>query len=110
VEKTTHRKFYMYSQNIFADEKKRKRLARHVAHTGDRRRAYIIFVGRIDGKKTLRRPRIKWDDNIKMNVQDLEWRRMGWNNLSHDRVRWRRLVNAVMDIRASYDMRNFLTR
>jgi hypothetical protein len=80
---------------------KRKRMSQHVAHTGDRRGAYNFSVRRIDGKRPLRRPRIKWEDNIKMNVQDLGRIGMGWNDLSHDRVRWRRLVNAVMNIRAS---------
>jgi hypothetical protein len=76
------------------------RMARHAVCMGDRRGAYSVLVGIPDGKRPLRRPRTKWKDNTKMNVQDLLRREIGWNDLSH-KVRWRKLVNAVMNFQAS---------
>ena len=56
-------------------------------YKGDRRGVYSVLAGRPDGKRPLRRPRTKWEENVKMSVQDLRRRGMGWNDLSHDRVR-----------------------
>ena len=45
------------------------------------------------------RPTCIWDDNIKMDLQDLGWGDMDWIDMAQDRDRWRALVNAVMNIR-----------
>jgi hypothetical protein len=50
------------------------RWARHVAHVGKRGGIYRVLVGKPDGKRPLRRPRCRWEDNIKMDLQELEWR------------------------------------
>jgi hypothetical protein len=42
---------------------------------------------------------IGWEDNIKMDLQEVEWGGMDWINLAQDRDRWRALVNAVMNLR-----------
>jgi len=62
---------------------------------------HSVLAGRPDGKRQFRRPRTKWEENTVMSVQDLGRRGMGWNGLSHDRVRWQRLVNVVINFRAS---------
>jgi hypothetical protein len=53
------------------------RWVRHVACMGDRRRAYRILVGRPEGRRSLGRPRCRWEDNIKMHLQEvghgLDW-------------------------------------
>jgi len=51
-------------------------------------------VGRPEGKTPPGRPRRTWEDNIKMNLQEVGWD-MNWVQLAQDRDRWRILVNAV---------------
>jgi hypothetical protein len=75
------------------------RWAGHVARTGDRRGAYRILLGRPEGKRPLGRPRCRWKDNIKMDLQEVRWEDMDWIALAQDRDRWRALVNAVMNLR-----------
>jgi hypothetical protein len=65
---------------------------------GDRRGAYRILVKRPEGRRPLGRHRPSWEDNIKMNLQEVEWS-MNWIELAQDRDRWRALVNAVMNVR-----------
>jgi len=48
---------------------RRMRWAGHVAHTGKRRGIYRVFVGKPEGKRPLARPRCRWEDNIKMDIQ-----------------------------------------
>jgi hypothetical protein len=71
-----------------------------VAGRGDKRRAYRVLVGRREGKRPLGRHRLKWEDNIKMDLQDVGWRGMNWIGLAQDRDKWRSLVNEVMNLRA----------
>jgi hypothetical protein len=70
----------------------------HVAHMGEKRCAYRILVGRPDGRRPLGRPRCRWEDNIKMDLQEVEWGGMDWIELAQDRDRWRALVNAVTNL------------
>jgi len=51
------------------------------------------------GKRPLGRPRRKWEDNIKMDLQEVRYRRMDWIERGQDKDRWRALVNAVMNLR-----------
>jgi hypothetical protein len=62
------------STNIIRVVKSRRmRLARHVACTGEKRGAYRILVERQEGRRPLGRPRHRWEDNIKMDLQDGGW-------------------------------------
>jgi hypothetical protein len=56
-------------------------------------------VGKPEGKRPLGRPRRRWEDNIKKDLQEVEFWGMDWIELAEDRDRWRALVNAVMNIR-----------
>jgi len=56
-------------------------------------------VRKPEGKRPLGRPKRRWEDNIKMDVQEMECGGMDWIDLAHDRDRWRALVNALMDLR-----------
>jgi hypothetical protein len=64
----------------------------------EKRGAYKILVGRPEGRRPLDRPRRRWENNMKMDLQDVE-RSMDWIELAQDRGRWRALVNAVMNCR-----------
>ena len=55
--------------------------------------------GKPEGKRLLGRPRRRWEDNIKMDIQEVGCGVMDWIELAQDRDRWRALVNAVMNIR-----------
>jgi len=54
-------------------------------------------VEKPEGKKPLERPRHKWEDNIKMDLQEVRYGGMDWIELAQDRDRWRALVNDVMN-------------
>jgi hypothetical protein len=56
--------------------------------------------GKLDGKRPLERSRHKWEDNIKMDLQDVGCGNMDWIELAQDRGRWWAFVNAVMNLRA----------
>jgi hypothetical protein len=60
--------------------------------------AYRILVGKTEGKRPLARRRIRWVDNIKMVLREMECGGMGWNDLSQNRFRWRALMNMVMNL------------
>ena len=57
--------------------------------------------GNLGGKRRLVRPRHKWKDNIKIDLQEVGWGGIGWIDLAQDMVRWRVLMNTV--IKALYD-------
>ena len=59
----------------------------------------IVLVAKPEGKRPLGRPRHRRDDNIKMDLQEVRWGRMDWNDLAQERDRWRTIVNAVINIR-----------
>ena len=55
-------------------------------------------MGKPEGKRPLGRPRHRWDDNIKMDLQDVGCGGMDWIELAQDRDRWWALVNVVMNL------------
>jgi hypothetical protein len=85
------------------------RWAGHVARMGEKRDAYRILVGRPEGRWPLGRPRRRWEDNIKMDLQEVGWGGTDWIELPQDGDRWRDLVNAVMNLRLPWNVGNFLT-
>jgi hypothetical protein len=64
-----------------------------------RRDACRTLVGRPEGERPLGRPRRKWEDNIKTDLQEVGWGIMDWIEPAQDRYRWRAPVNAVMNLR-----------
>ena len=80
---------------------RRMRWAGHVARMGEGRGVYRVLVGKPEGKRPLGRPRHRWDDNIKMDLQEVGCGGMDWIEMAQDRDRWRALVNAVMNLRVS---------
>jgi len=66
---------------------------------GERRGLYRVLVGKPEGKRPLGRPRHKWEDNIKMDLQEAGCGGMDWIELGKDRDSWRAVVNVVMNLR-----------
>jgi hypothetical protein len=76
------------SPNIVrAIKSRRMRLAGHVARTGEGRGVYNVLVGRPKGKRPLRRPRRRWENNIKMDLRDIGIDGTNWIQLAQNRVR-----------------------
>jgi len=65
---------------------------------GGGRGVYRVLVGKCGGKRPLGRPRLRWEDNIKMVLQEVGCAGITWMELAQDRYRWRALVNAVMNL------------
>jgi len=78
---------------------RRMRRAGYVAHMGEERGVYKVLVGKPEGKRPLGRPRRRWVDNIRMNLQEVECGYVDWIGLAQDKGRWRTLVSAVMNLR-----------
>ena len=78
---------------------RRMRWTDHMARMGEERGVYRVFVGKPEGKRPLGRPRRRWVDNIKLDLQELESGYMDWIGLAQDRDSWRTLVSAVMNLR-----------
>ena len=78
---------------------RRMRWAGHVARIGEEREVYRVLVGKPEGRRPLGRPRRRWADNIKIDLQEVGCVYMDWIGLAQDRDRWRTLVSAVMNLR-----------
>jgi hypothetical protein len=68
---------------------------------GEGRVIYRVLVGKLKGKRPLGRPRHRWEDNIKKDLQEVGCGGMDWNELAQDRDRWQALVNAVMNLQVA---------
>ena len=78
---------------------RRMRRAGHVACMGEERGVYRVLVGKLEGRRPLGRPRRRWVDNIRMDLQELGCGYVDWIGLAQDRCKWRTLVSAVMNLR-----------
>ena len=78
---------------------RRMRWAGHVARMGKRRVVYRVLVGKPEGRRPLRRPRHRWEDNIRMDLREVGCGCVDWIELAQDRDRCRALVSAVMNLR-----------
>jgi hypothetical protein len=86
------------SESIIRIMKSRSmRLAGHVARIGQKRNAYRIFVGKLEVKRQLRRPRRRCVDNVKMDLREIGWGVMDWINLVQDWDQWRALAHVVIE-------------
>jgi len=65
----------------------------------ERRGICRVLVGKPEGKRPLGRSRLRWEDNIKTDLQEVGCGCMDWIELAQDRDRWRAVVNAVMNLR-----------
>ena len=78
---------------------RRMRWAGHVARMGEEREVFRVLVGKPEVKRPLERPRRRWVNNIKLDLQEVGSGYMDWIGLAQDRDRWRTVVSAVMNLR-----------
>ena len=97
---------YSSSNVIGVIRSRNMRWAGHVACMGDRRGAYRVLMGRPEGKITLVRYRLRWGDDIKMDLQDVGWGGMDWIDLAQDKDTRRAHVNEVMNLRGPQNAGN----
>jgi hypothetical protein len=66
---------------------------------GEERKVYKVLVGKPEGMRPLGRPRRRWEDGIRMDLEEIVWEVwIGFVRLAQDRDRWRAVVNAVMNL------------
>ena len=78
---------------------RRMRWAGHVARMGEERGVYRVLVGKLEGRRPLGRPRRRWVDNIRLDLQEVGCGYMDWIGLAQGRDRWWMLVSVVMNLR-----------
>jgi hypothetical protein len=74
-------------------------MSRACSTNGAKRNAYRILNRNPEGKRSVGRPRLRWVDNIKMELTEIGWGGMDWIDVAQDREEWRALVNTVMELR-----------
>jgi hypothetical protein len=70
----------------------------HVAYLEERGGVYRVLVGKPGGNRPLRRPRHRWEDDIKMDLQEVGCGVMDWIKLAQGKDRWHALTNALMNL------------
>ena len=89
---------YCSSNIVRVIKSRRMRWAGNVACMGEEWGVYRFLVGKPGGRRPLGRPRRRWVDNIRMDLQEVGCGHVDWIGLDQDRDRWRTLVSAVMNL------------
>jgi len=90
---------YRSTNIIRVIKSKELRWAGHVATMEEGRSAFKILTGTHTGKRPLERPRRRWEDNIKMNLEEISINARNWVDSAQDRDYWRALMNAALNLR-----------
>jgi hypothetical protein len=90
---------YSLPNNVRVVKSRRMSWAGHVARMGKVRGVHRMLVGKPGGKRPLGKPGRRWEDNIKMDFQEVEGSRGDWMEYAQDRDRWRALVGTVRKFR-----------
>ena len=91
--------FYSSPNILRVIKLRRMRWAGHVARMGEEKGVYRLLLGKPEGKKPMGRPRRRWVDNIRTDLQEVGCGYVDWIGLAQDRDRWRTLVSAVRNLR-----------
>ena len=85
--------FDLYSSPniVWVIKSRRMKWAGHVARMGEERGVYRVLVGKPEGRRPLGRPRCRWVNNVRMDLQEVGCGYMDWIGLAQDRDRWGRL-------------------
>ena len=94
-----HSDLYSLPNIVRVVKSRRMRWAGHVVRMGDGRVVHRVLIGKPEGKRPLGRPRRRWEDNIKIDFQEMGGACGGWMDLAQDRDRWRALVSTARNIR-----------
>ena len=94
-----HSDLYSLPNFVLVVKSRRMRWAGHVARMSEGRGVHRVLVGKPEGKRPMGRPRRRWEDNIKMELQEVRRGFEDWVELAQDRDRWRALVSTVMKLR-----------
>ena len=92
------RSLLLIAQYCSGDKIEKNKIGGVFSMYGERRCVYRVLVVKPEGKKTLGRPRLRWEDNIKMDLKEVGSDGMDWLDLAQDRDSWRTLVNVVMNL------------
>jgi hypothetical protein len=90
---------YSSPDTIRQIKSRRMRWAGHVTRMGEERRLYKVLVGKPEGKRPLGRPRLRWENEIRMDLREIGLRGVDWIRLAQDRDLRRAVVSAVMNLR-----------
>jgi len=93
---------------VWVIKSRRIRWVENVARMREKRGVYRNLVGKPEGQRLLGRPRCRWDNNIKMDLQEVGYGGMDWIELPQDRDRWRALVSTVMNLQVLQKNGEFL--
>jgi len=77
---------------------RRMRWAGHAARVREKRGVYRVLVGKPEGRRPFGRPRHRWEDNNKIDLQEVGCEGIDWIELAQVRDGWQALVNAVMNV------------
>jgi hypothetical protein len=102
MEKITYEELndlYSLPNIVLVVKSRRMRWAGHVARMGGGRGAHRVLVGKPEVKRPLGRPRRRWEDNIRRDLQEVGGECGNWMERAQDRDRWRTLVNKLMNFR-----------
>jgi hypothetical protein len=87
------------SSNIWVIKTRRMRWAGHVAHMGAMRNAHKILFESASMEEPHGRSRRRWEDSIRMDLRETEWKNVHWMHLAQNGNQWQALVNTVMNLR-----------
>jgi hypothetical protein len=90
---------YSLANIVRVIKSRRFKWARQVARMGEGTGVFSVLVGKHEGKRPLGRPRRRWEDNVRMDLQEVGCGREDWIELAHDRDSWRALVSAERNLR-----------
>ena len=90
---------YSLPNIVWVVKSRRMRWAGHVACLGEERGVDRVLLGKPEGKRPLGRPRRRWENNIKMDLEEVGGSCGDWMELAQDRDMWRALVSKVRNIR-----------